>query len=100
MRMEGEEKERVAGIDVSKAGLDVWVEAGRAERYENTKKGIRALVKRLGRERIALTAAQSVASNGPFGESVESSSAFVTLSARESKTYCEPIHTVANLLEN
>lgn len=50
-RMEEEKKERVAGIDVSKAGLEVWMEPGPAERYENSKAGIRALVKRMGRER-------------------------------------------------
>ena len=54
MTMEEEKKKRVAGIDVSKAGLDVWMKPGPAERYENSKEGIRALVKRLGRERVAL----------------------------------------------
>ena len=52
--MEDKRKERVAGIDVSKAGLDVWMKPGPAEGYENSKEGIRALVKRLGRERVAL----------------------------------------------
>ena len=54
MTMEEEKKKRVAGIDVSKAGLDVWMKPGPAEGYENSKEGIRALVKRLGRERVAL----------------------------------------------
>ena len=52
--MEEETKERVAGIDVSKAGLEVCIGAGRLQHYENSKAGIRALVKRMERESVGL----------------------------------------------
>ena len=46
--MEVEHNRRVAGIDVSKAGLEVWVEAGPARRFSNNVEGIGALVEWLG----------------------------------------------------
>ena len=46
--MEVEHNRRVAGIDVSKAGLEVWVEAGPARRFSNNEEGIGALVEWLG----------------------------------------------------
>ena len=50
--MEEECNRRVAGIDVSKAGLEVWVEAGPARRFSNNEEGIGALVEWLGRHGV------------------------------------------------
>ena len=41
------EEGKVAGIDVGKASLDVWVESGPVQRFENTQEGITTLKERL-----------------------------------------------------
>ena len=50
--MEEQQNKRVAGIDVSKAGLEVWVEAGPARGFPNNEKGIGALVEWLERHGV------------------------------------------------
>ncbi len=50
--MEEQHDRRVAGIDVSKAGLEVWLEAGPARGFFNNENGIRALVKWLDRHGV------------------------------------------------
>lgn len=54
--MEEEGKENVAGLRVSKAGLEVWVDPGPAQRFDNNRKGIAALVEWLRWKRVVFAA--------------------------------------------
>ena len=50
------EKENIAGIDVSKAGIEVWVDPGPAQRFDNNHKGIAALVEWLRLKKVVMAA--------------------------------------------
>ena len=49
-----EEKENIAGIDVSRDGLEVWVDPGPAQGFENNHKGIAALVEWLRLKNVVM----------------------------------------------
>ena len=50
------EKENIAGIDVGKAGIEVWVDPGPAQRFDNNRKGIAALVEWLRFKNVVMAA--------------------------------------------